>query len=84
MFESVKFKKLKEYNDGNSIVMLGVLFNETEDEIAQVDEWFHEIRLIPTDAHVTDLHHIVDNVLGDEGRSDYLFYRLCSCTVSTS
>ncbi|WQJ53496.1 MAG: hypothetical protein [Wendovervirus sonii] len=72
MFEPIEFSQLANFTDGNSIVMLSVLFNEQKEEIDQVDEWFHEIKLIPADSHVTDLRHIVENVLGEDGRSDYL------------
>lgn len=69
--KSIKFSQLRDYNDSNSIVFMAVIFESSED-IQNLDQFFHEINLIPKDKHVIDIHFISDNVLGSDGRSDYL------------
>lgn len=69
--KNIVFSQLKDYNDSNSIVFTAVIF-KSPDDILKLDEFFHEINLIPKDKHVVDIHFISDNVLGSDGRSDYL------------
>lgn len=69
--KNITFSQLKDYNDSNSIIFMAVIFKSLDD-IQKLDEFFHEINLIPKDKHVVDIHFISDNVLGSDGRSDYL------------
>jgi hypothetical protein len=63
------FAELKNFDDNNSSVMLGITPNCTVD---QVDSFFHETGFLNEDQHVIELFHISDNVKGEDGRSDIL------------
>jgi len=72
MFEPIHFSELHDCDDSSTLVILGTLFHYNQSDIEEVEDFFHEEKLIPADAHVTDLRHIEGNVLGEEGRSDVL------------
>ena len=78
-FQPISFRECKNLSDSVCVVMLGIIFNNTEDEIKQVDEFFHDINLIPDTSHVTDLRTISGNVRGKEGRTDAVIM-FDSCT----
>ena len=67
--KEITFAELKNFNDSNSSVMVGVTPNCTPEE---VDDFFHEIEFYNDDQHCVELYHLSDNVRGSEGRSDIL------------
>ena len=67
--KEITFAELKNFNDSNSSVMVGVTPNCTPEE---VDDFFHEIEFYNDDQHCIELYHLSDNVRGSEGRSDIL------------
>ena len=67
--KEITFAKLKNFNDSNSSVIVGVTPDCTVEE---VDDFFHETGFYNDDQHCVELYHLSDNVLGREGRSDIL------------
>lgn len=70
MNNPIKFSELKNYNDSNSIVLTAILLEETD--IPDVNQYFHEIKLLNDDKQISAIHHLSDNILGENGRSDFL------------
>lgn len=71
-FSPIKFSDLRKYDDSNSIMFLSIIFPEDQN-IADVQSFLDtDLNLIPKDKHVIGWHKLSDNVLGDDGRSDYL------------
>ena len=67
--KEITFAELKNFNDSNSSVMIGVTPDCTPEE---VDEFFHKMEFYNDDQHCVELYHLSDNVRGSEGRSDIL------------
>ena len=67
--KEITFAELKNFNDSNSSVMIGVTPDCTVEE---VDEFFHKMEFYNDDQHCVELYHLSDNVRGSEGRSDIL------------
>lgn len=70
---TINFEQLADYNDGNSLMLLNIIFPDMEREeiVRDVDQWLHEIKLI-TDKHVKDVKFLTGNMMGEDGRKDYL------------
>ena len=69
---NVSFSELKNYNDSESLVFIGVIFNPVTQNWDEVNTFLHDIGLIPKGKSLIGVHRITGNVLGDEGRWDYL------------
>ena len=67
--KEITFAELKNFNDSNSSVMVGVTPDCTVEE---VDEFFHKTEFYNDDQHCVELYHLSDNVRGSKGRSDIL------------
>ena len=67
--KEITFAELKNFNDSNSSVIVGVTPDCTVEE---VDEFFHETGFYNDDQHCVELYHLSDNVRGSESRSDIL------------
>ena len=67
--KEITFAELKNFNDSNSSVMIGVTPDCTVEE---VDEFFHKMEFYNDDQHCVELYHLSDNVRGSKGRSDIL------------
>ena len=67
----VKFKELKNYNDSNSAVLMAVTFPEEYDFNELNDLLSQEIGF-SKGKNLIGVHHICDNVLGKDGRTDWL------------
>ena len=67
--KEITFAELKNFNDSNSSVIVGVTPNCAPEE---VDEFFHETGFYNDDQHCIELYHLSDNARGSEGRSDIL------------
>ena len=67
--KEITFAELKNFNDSNSSVMIGVTPDCTVEE---VDEFFHKTEFYSDDQHCVELYHLSDNVRGKDGRSDIL------------
>ena len=67
--KEITFAELKNFNDSNSSVMIGVTPDCTVEE---VDEFFHKTEFYSDDQHCAELYHLSDNVRGKDGRSDIL------------
>ena len=64
----ITFAELSQYNDNNAIIMTGLLLEDNE--VQDVNTFFHECGLISEDKEVIGAAHLSDNVLGSDGRSD--------------
>ena len=67
--KEITFAELKNFNDSNSSVIVGVTPDCSPEEI---DDFFHEAGFYNDDQHCVELYHLSDNVRGSEGRSDIL------------
>ena len=67
--KEITFAELKNFNDSNSSVIVGVTPDCTPEEI---DDFCHEAGFYNDDQHCVELYHLSDNVRGSEGRSDIL------------
>ena len=68
---TIQFSELNEYNDSNSLVFTGLCL--AEEDVPEVEKFFHSKGLMSADKHIIDVKHIEGNVLGEEGRTDWLF-----------
>jgi hypothetical protein len=71
---AIKFGDLENINDSEYLIMMSLLVNE-ENYQATVDimnEQFREFGLIGPNDEVIKLSFVTGNVLGEEGRSDWL------------
>lgn len=69
----VHFGDLKEYNDSEFLIIMGLVVSE--DTIENAKEVLGKVYLekgLYKNGHIEDLIHISGNVLGDKGRSDFL------------
>ena len=69
---NVPFSELKNYNDSESLIFIGVIFDPVTQNWEEVNTFLHTIGLIPDGKSLIGVHRITGNVLGDEGRWDYL------------
>lgn len=67
----IQFCDLADYNDSNSCVVVALLFDDSQ--VEDFDKFLSEELGFSKGKHIIGYHHLSDNVLGDEGRSDYLF-----------
>ncbi len=67
--KEIKFSDLRNYTENNSVVLTGITPDTTASE---VDEFFHETGFFDETQKVTEVCHLSDNVLGEDGRSDLL------------
>ena len=67
--KEITFAELKNFNDSNSSVIVGVTPDCTVEE---VDEFFHKTEFYNDDQHWVELYHLSDNIRGSNGRSDIL------------
>ena len=67
----VKFRDLKNYNDGNSAVLMGVIVSD-ESAYKVLDDYLQNKLGFSKGKNLIGVHRIVENVLGDEGRIDWL------------
>lgn len=70
---TIHFAEVRQFDDNNAIVITGITVDGM-DSIKEFDDFFHETGLFDADKHVTEVSKILDNVLGDEGRTDLLFH----------
>ena len=70
---TIHFSEVNKFDDNNAIVITGITVDGVE-SIDEIDSFFHETGLFSDDKHVTGVSRILDNVLGDEGRTDLLFH----------
>ena len=65
--KEIKFEDLKNYNDNNSVMLLGM-----EATVEEVNDFFHECGFFSPDKKCIELAHLSDNVKGEDGRYDLL------------
>lgn len=65
--KEIEFKDLKNYNDNNSVVLLGM-----EATVEDVNKFFKEVKFFTNGKECVELAHLSDNVKGDDGRYDLL------------
>lgn len=70
---TIHFSEVRNFDDNNAIVITGITVDGVE-SIDEIDSFFHETGLFSDDKHVTGVSRILDNVLGDEGRTALLFH----------
>lgn len=70
MNKEIRFCELVNYNDSNSLVWTSLIMRD--EDIQDMNDWFHEIKLIPNGKSLRDWKHVSDNVLENNGRSDIL------------
>lgn len=72
--KEIRFRDLEKFNDSNSIVVTALTLDHSDPEEAfkQSQQFFDEIKLCPG-KKVINIYFINDNVLGNNGRPDYLF-----------
>lgn len=69
----VKFKELKNYNDSCSVVFMGVLIKkDDENECKRLNDFLQNTVGFSKGKNLIGVHRIADNVLGDDGRWDWL------------
>jgi len=79
----IAFSELKNYNDSNSFVCLGLLIPSTFEEITEtckeMTDWLLSEGLI-TKGFVFNVKHITGNIAGEDGRSDVLVILSDDCS----
>lgn len=70
---TIHFAEVRDFDDNNAIVITGITVDGV-DSIEEIDGFFHETGLFDADKHVTGVSKILDNVLGENGRTDLLFH----------
>jgi len=70
---TIHFAEVRNFDDNNAIVITGITVDGM-DSIDAIDNFFHETGLFDANKHVTGVSRILDNVLGDQGRTDLLFH----------
>ena len=68
----MNYQDLKELDASKYLVVTGIIVDDVKETITQMNEHFAESGLFQNDCKVTDLVFIEGNVLGSEGRSDWL------------
>lgn len=68
--KELNFNSLGDGDFSHTLVWTSLLMRD--EDLKEMDEWFHEIKLIREQDHLVDWKHISGNVLGDQGRSDTL------------
>ena len=67
----IKFRDIQDmFDDTNSIVVTALIIND-EDDVRDFNDFLENIGF--TKDKIIGYHKIMDNVLGEEGRTDYLF-----------
>lgn len=69
--DNIHFKELDKFNDSNSAVLLGISFEDDNDYNKLNDFLSNEIGF-SKGKNLIGVHRITGNVLGDEGRHDWL------------
>lgn len=69
--DNIHFKELDKFNDSNSAVLLGISFEDDNDYSKLNDFLSNEIGF-SKGKNLIGVHRITGNVLGDEGRRDWL------------
>ncbi|MBQ9311470.1 MAG: hypothetical protein IJ213_00310 [Bacteroidales bacterium] len=67
----IAFEKLEKYNDSNSIVLMGLKLERTEEGAKELAEQLKECGLY-VGKEVIGVRYIEGNIAGEEGRHDYL------------
>ena len=70
---TIHFAEVHNFDDNNAIVITGITVDGV-DSIDEIDGFFHETGLFDADKNVTGVSKILDNVLGENGRTDLLFH----------
>lgn len=65
--KEIEFKDLKNYNDSNSVMLLGM-----EASVEDVNNFFKEVGFFRNGKECIELAHLSDNVKGEDGRYDLL------------
>lgn len=68
--KEIKFSELENFNDSESLVWTSLLMRD--EDINPMNDFFHEISLIPKGKSLIGWKKIIGNVLGEDGRSDIL------------
>lgn len=68
---TIPFEELGNFNDSNSAVMMATLF-EPNFEWSELDQFLSEELGFSKGKNLIGVHRITGNVLGDEGRTDWL------------
>lgn len=69
--DSIHFKELDKFNDSNSAVLLGMEFEEGDD-FSELNDFLADKLGFSKGKNLIGVHRITGNVLGDEGRHDWL------------
>ena len=70
-FSTIHFSDLSKFNDSNSLVATGLELNESD--LSDVNNFFVNEVGLSKGKNLIGAYRILDNVLGDEGRTDWLF-----------
>lgn len=68
---SISFSELSNYNDSNSCIIIGLLIND-ESEVREINDFLSNKLGFSKGKKIVGYHHIEGNILGKDGRSDYL------------
>ena len=70
-FSTIHFSDLSNFNDSNSLVVIGLDLNESD--LNGINNFFANKVGLSKGKNITGAYRILGNVLGDEGRTDWLF-----------
>ena len=68
---SVKFKDLSQYNDSNSCVLIATTF-PADFKWQELDDFLQNELGFSKGKNLIGVHHICDNIKGEDGRTDWL------------
>lgn len=71
IFSTIHFSDLSKFNDSNSLVATALELNESD--LNDVNDFFANEVGLSEGKNLIGAYRILDNVLGDEGRTDWLF-----------
>ena len=71
IFSTIHFSELSKYNDSNSIVATALELNKSD--LNDVNNFFANEVGLSKGKNLIGAYRILDNVLGNDGRTDWLF-----------
>lgn len=71
VFSTIHFSELSSFNDSNSLVATALELNESD--LIDVNNFFANTVGLSEGKNLIGAYRILDNVLGDDGRTDWLF-----------
>ena len=69
--DTISFDELGKFNDTNSAVLMAITL-ENDDDITNLNNFLSNELGFSKGKNLIGVHRILDNVKGDEGRTDYL------------